>query len=187
MYSYTYSLYVSGSYTIPIYPSILTLASPGFLLYMISAFTNESAMRVSLAAFNRAEILFRINKAYIHCMIQQSFTKRTGIMEFNNAVVFFIFYIIVFKIIDIYLSFVNFIPFFFFILLVLVFRCDGVDSMVAFVHIEGKMEKIDAFCGAAPPRPIMSNGARLLLEFRGVQSSRQAKGFKATYLFTESK
>ncbi|KAK0161243.1 hypothetical protein PV327_009736 [Microctonus hyperodae] len=64
--------------------------------------------------------------------------------------------------------------------------CDGVDSMVAFVHIEGKMEKIDAFCGAAPPRPIMSNGARLLLEFRGVQSSRQAKGFKATYLFTEN-
>ncbi|KAK0074832.1 hypothetical protein PV325_007741 [Microctonus aethiopoides] len=65
--------------------------------------------------------------------------------------------------------------------------CDGVDSMVAFVHIEGKMEKIDAFCGTAPPRPIMSNGARLLLEFRGVQSSRQAKGFKATYLFTERK
>ncbi|XP_034949863.1 suppressor of lurcher protein 1 [Chelonus insularis] len=64
--------------------------------------------------------------------------------------------------------------------------CENVDSLVAFVPIDGRMEKIDAFCGTAPPRPIMSNGARLLLEFRGIQSSRLAKGFKAVYSFTEN-
>ncbi|XP_057341091.1 suppressor of lurcher protein 1 isoform X1 [Microplitis mediator] len=63
--------------------------------------------------------------------------------------------------------------------------CDNVDSLVAYVLIDGKMEKIDAFCGTTP-RPLMSNGARLLLEFHGVQSSRQARGFKAIYSFTEN-
>ncbi|CAG5076065.1 Similar to sol-1: Suppressor of lurcher protein 1 (Caenorhabditis elegans), partial [Cotesia congregata] len=63
--------------------------------------------------------------------------------------------------------------------------CDNVDSLVAFIPIGGKMERIDAFCGTTP-RPLMSNGARLLLEFHGVQSSRQARGFKAIYSFTEN-
>ncbi|XP_015603832.1 suppressor of lurcher protein 1 isoform X2 [Cephus cinctus] len=65
-------------------------------------------------------------------------------------------------------------------------ECDGVDSLVAFVHIDGKMEKIDSFCGTTLPTPLMSNGPRLLLEFRGVTSSRYSKGFKATYSFTEN-
>lgn len=68
-----------------------------------------------------------------------------------------------------------------------IYRCDGMDSLVAYVPIDGKMEQIDAFCGTAPPRPIMSNGPKLQLEFRGVLSSRQAKGFKAIYSFIESK
>lgn len=58
---------------------------------------------------------------------------------------------------------------------------------MAYVQIDGKMEKIDSFCGEAPPRPIMSNGPRLFLEFRGLTSSRHARGFKAVYSFTESK
>lgn len=64
--------------------------------------------------------------------------------------------------------------------------CEGVDSLVAFVHIDGKKEKIDAFCGETSPRPIMSNGPRLSLEFQGVTSSRHSKGFKATYSFMEN-
>lgn len=69
----------------------------------------------------------------------------------------------------------------------LFYSCEGVDSLVAYVHIDGKKEKIDAFCGETSPRPIMSNGPRLSLEFQGVTSSRYTKGFKATYSFIESK
>jgi len=65
--------------------------------------------------------------------------------------------------------------------------CQGADSLVAFVHIDGKKDKIDSFCGETPPRPIMSNGPRLSLEFQGVTSSRYSRGFKATYSFMESK
>lgn len=61
------------------------------------------------------------------------------------------------------------------------------DSLMAYVHIDGRMEKIDAFCGSTLPKPIMSNGPRLMLEFRGIYSSRYSRGFKAAYSFTESK
>ncbi|XP_063243497.1 suppressor of lurcher protein 1-like [Bacillus rossius redtenbacheri] len=64
--------------------------------------------------------------------------------------------------------------------------CDSIDSLVAFVHISGRKEKIDAFCGTALPKPIMSNGPRLMLEFRGIYSSPYSTGFKATYSFTEN-
>ncbi|XP_066581452.1 suppressor of lurcher protein 1 [Prorops nasuta] len=65
-------------------------------------------------------------------------------------------------------------------------ECENMDSLAAFVHIDGKLEKIDSFCGEAPPRPLMSNGPRLYLEFRGTQSSRHSKGFRANYFFTEN-
>ncbi|KAI4484206.1 hypothetical protein M0804_007662 [Polistes exclamans] len=65
--------------------------------------------------------------------------------------------------------------------------CKGVDSLAAYVQIDGKMDKIDSFCGESLPRPIMSNGPRLFLEFHGVTSSRYSRGFKATYSFKESK
>lgn len=67
------------------------------------------------------------------------------------------------------------------------YSCEGVDSLVAFVNIDGKKDKIDSFCGDIPPRPIMSNGPRLSLEFQGLTSSRHSRGFKATYTFMESK
>ncbi|XP_076547190.1 sol1 isoform X1 [Osmia lignaria lignaria] len=65
-------------------------------------------------------------------------------------------------------------------------ECEGVDSLVAYVHIDRKKEKIDAFCGEKPSRPIMSNGPRLSLEFHGSTSSRHSRGFKAVYSFTEN-
>lgn len=37
------------------------------------------------------------------------------------------------------------------------------------------------------PKPVMSNGPRMLLEFRGRQSGRGNRGFKAEYKFLESK
>lgn len=65
-------------------------------------------------------------------------------------------------------------------------RCEILDSLNAFVHIDGRMEKIDSFCGSAIPKPLMSNGPRLMLEFRGIYSSRHVRGFRASYRFTES-
>ncbi|XP_032670987.1 suppressor of lurcher protein 1 [Odontomachus brunneus] len=64
--------------------------------------------------------------------------------------------------------------------------CEGVDSLVAYVHIDGKKDKIDSFCGDTPPRPIMSNGPWLSLEFQGLTSSRHSRGFKVTYSFMEN-
>lgn len=57
----------------------------------------------------------------------------------------------------------------------------------AFVMIDGKEEKIDSYCGNKTPRPIMSNGPRLVLEFKGIYASRFSRGFQALYTFTESK
>ncbi|XP_068083514.1 suppressor of lurcher protein 1-like [Anabrus simplex] len=65
-------------------------------------------------------------------------------------------------------------------------ECESIDSLMAYVHIDGHMEKIDSFCGSAVPKPLMSNGPRLLLEFRGIYSSSHTRGFKATYAFTEN-
>ncbi|XP_043263093.1 suppressor of lurcher protein 1-like isoform X2 [Colletes gigas] len=65
-------------------------------------------------------------------------------------------------------------------------ECENVDSLEAYVHIDGNKEKIDSFCGEMPPRPIMSNGPRLSLEFHGITSSRHSRGFKAVYSFTEN-
>ncbi|KAK6628449.1 hypothetical protein RUM43_002263 [Polyplax serrata] len=64
--------------------------------------------------------------------------------------------------------------------------CDTIDSINAYVHIEGRLEKIDTFCGSAVPKSLMSNGPRLMLEFRGIYSSRRVRGFKAYYTFTEN-
>ncbi|EZA59338.1 Cubilin [Ooceraea biroi] len=65
-------------------------------------------------------------------------------------------------------------------------NCEGNDGLMAYVYIDGKKERIDSFCGETPPRPIMSNGPRLSLEFHGMTSSRYSRGFKATYSFMES-
>lgn len=67
------------------------------------------------------------------------------------------------------------------------YRCDVQDSLMAFVHIDGRMEKIDSFCGSKIPKPVMSNGPRLKLEFHGLLASRFSRGFKASFSFSESK
>ncbi|KAF4521632.1 hypothetical protein B566_EDAN006674 [Ephemera danica] len=65
-------------------------------------------------------------------------------------------------------------------------NCDAADSLNAFVHLEGRAEKIDSFCANSVPLPLMSSGPRLSLEFRGLVSSRMVRGFKALYRFTEN-
>ncbi|KAJ8974756.1 hypothetical protein NQ317_019160 [Molorchus minor] len=65
-------------------------------------------------------------------------------------------------------------------------ECDNQDSLIAFVQIDGRMEKIDSFCGTSLPKPVMSNGPRLKLEFQSLIASRYSRGFKAIYSFTEN-
>uniref|UniRef100_A0A0K8TGK8 CUB domain-containing protein n=3 Tax=Lygus hesperus TaxID=30085 RepID=A0A0K8TGK8_LYGHE len=64
--------------------------------------------------------------------------------------------------------------------------CEGIDSVIAYVILDERVEKIDSYCGVNVPRPIMSNGPRLLITFQGIHSSRHARGFRAKYHFTNS-
>ncbi|KAK9506890.1 hypothetical protein O3M35_008741 [Rhynocoris fuscipes] len=81
-----------------------------------------------------------------------------------------------------YMSIIYFIK-----LLLICFRCEGVDRVVAYVILDGRMEKIDSYCGVTMPKSIMSNGPRLLIHFTGIHSSRHARGFRAKFHFTTSK
>ncbi|CAH1186141.1 unnamed protein product [Phyllotreta striolata] len=65
-------------------------------------------------------------------------------------------------------------------------NCDDADSLGVYIHIDGRIEKIDSFCGAVTPKPVMSNGPRLKLEFQSFHTSRYSRGFKATYAFMEN-
>lgn len=73
------------------------------------------------------------------------------------------------------------------LLTLVVFSCENHDSLMAFVYLEGKMEKIDTVCGSNLPKPIMSNGPRLNVEFHSIQAAKYVRGFKATYSFTEGR
>lgn len=72
-------------------------------------------------------------------------------------------------------------------ILLYIYSCTNVDSMQAFVNVDGRLEKVETFCGIVLPKPIMSNGPKLMLEFRGTHSSRYSRGFKISYSFVESK
>ncbi|XP_057664757.1 suppressor of lurcher protein 1 isoform X2 [Diorhabda carinulata] len=65
-------------------------------------------------------------------------------------------------------------------------NCDNSDSLTVFIHIDGRIEKIDKFCGTTLPKPVMSNGPRLKLEFQSFYTSRYSRGFKSTYAFIEN-
>lgn len=64
--------------------------------------------------------------------------------------------------------------------------CTNVDSLQAFINVDGRLEKVATHCGIDLPKPIMSNGPKLMLEFRGTQSSRYSRGFKISYSFVEN-
>lgn len=59
------------------------------------------------------------------------------------------------------------------------------DSLDVFLYVDGRLEKMASFCGNDIPKPIMSNGPKLSIEFRGIYSSRHSKGFKISYSFVE--
>ncbi|XP_031770517.1 suppressor of lurcher protein 1-like [Galleria mellonella] len=63
--------------------------------------------------------------------------------------------------------------------------CESMDSLDVFLYVDGRLEKMASFCGNEIPKPIMSNGPKLSIEFRGIYSSRHSRGFKISYAFVE--
>ncbi|GAB6022557.1 hypothetical protein CHUAL_006663 [Chamberlinius hualienensis] len=62
-------------------------------------------------------------------------------------------------------------------------ECEGVDAVMAFIHINGVPERIDNFCGKQEPKQLMSNGPFMYLEFRSYPSSSMSRGFRAMFKF----
>ncbi|XP_034828594.1 suppressor of lurcher protein 1-like [Maniola hyperantus] len=63
--------------------------------------------------------------------------------------------------------------------------CESMDSLDVFLYVDGRLEKMASYCGNDIPKPIMSNGPKLSMEFRGIYSSRYSRGFKISYYFVE--
>ncbi|XP_041989249.1 suppressor of lurcher protein 1-like [Aricia agestis] len=66
-----------------------------------------------------------------------------------------------------------------------VMDCESMDSLEIFLYVDGRLEKMASYCGNEVPKPIMSNGPKLSIEFRGIYSSRHSRGFKISYYFVE--
>ncbi|CAG9122571.1 unnamed protein product [Plutella xylostella] len=63
--------------------------------------------------------------------------------------------------------------------------CESMDSLDIFLYVDGRQEKMASYCGDETPKPIISNGPKLSIEFRGIYSSRTSRGFKISYSFVE--
>lgn len=70
-------------------------------------------------------------------------------------------------------------------------ECKPNDSLQLLTQVKGKYEAVELYCGAFLPKPIMSKGPKLMLQFIGKYPSNQLKmgyyGFKAEYKFLTSK
>lgn len=52
--------------------------------------------------------------------------------------------------------------------------------------MRNRFENVETLCGDAIPKPIMSNGPRMRIEFRGDRGGKGNRGFRADYTFVES-
>ncbi|XP_058812994.1 suppressor of lurcher protein 1 [Topomyia yanbarensis] len=62
-------------------------------------------------------------------------------------------------------------------------ECGETDILMVFSHQDGRDEVIETLCGDILPKPILSNGPRLLLEFRSTFNNTENKGFTADFFF----
>uniref|UniRef100_A0A1I8PA75 CUB domain-containing protein n=1 Tax=Stomoxys calcitrans TaxID=35570 RepID=A0A1I8PA75_STOCA len=66
-------------------------------------------------------------------------------------------------------------------------ECKSNESLQLLTQVKGKYEVMDLYCGAFLPKPIMSTGPKLVLQFAGKYPNPQQKvgyyGFKAEYTF----
>lgn len=56
-----------------------------------------------------------------------------------------------------------------------------------FFPMRNRFENVETLCGDTMPKPIMSNGPRMRLEFRGDRAIKGNRGFRADYAFLKSK
>ncbi|XP_041351240.1 suppressor of lurcher protein 1-like [Gigantopelta aegis] len=61
--------------------------------------------------------------------------------------------------------------------------CAGSDSVIVFITLNGKNENLGTFCGKKLPPKLMSNEAKMTVEFRSTQPSQSVTGFEARYSF----
>lgn len=70
-------------------------------------------------------------------------------------------------------------------------ECKLNDSLQLLTQVKGKYEPVDFYCGAFLPKPVMSKGPKLVLQFVGKYPNHHQKvgyyGFKAEYKFVTSK
>ncbi|KAJ6638895.1 Suppressor of lurcher protein 1 [Pseudolycoriella hygida] len=64
--------------------------------------------------------------------------------------------------------------------------CEQLDVLLVYMPVKGKYEPVETLCGDTLPKPLMSNGPRMLLDFRGRHSGKGNRGFKADYVFLEN-
>ncbi|XP_035710447.1 suppressor of lurcher protein 1 [Folsomia candida] len=64
-------------------------------------------------------------------------------------------------------------------------KCLTADTLSVWIYSDGQLEKVVTFCGHKLPPPIMSNGHRLTLEFKGASNAHFSRGFHANYAFLE--
>ncbi|KAF6210313.1 hypothetical protein GE061_013417 [Apolygus lucorum] len=64
-------------------------------------------------------------------------------------------------------------------------ECNGEDSVTPYISVDGRWEKLESFCGTVTPKPVLSNGPRLVLEFTSFNSSKGSGGFRAEYKFVK--
>lgn len=66
-------------------------------------------------------------------------------------------------------------------------ECEESDTLQIYVPMKGRYENVERLCGTTVPKPIMSNGPKMRLEFKGTRSGKGNRGFRADYTFLESK
>ncbi|XP_055381437.1 suppressor of lurcher protein 1-like [Condylostylus longicornis] len=66
------------------------------------------------------------------------------------------------------------------------YNCQDSDNLQVLVPIRHRYEPIEILCGDFMPKPIMSDGSKMLLEFRGRKSGKGNRGFRGEYKFLEN-
>uniref|UniRef100_A0A182JB75 CUB domain-containing protein n=1 Tax=Anopheles atroparvus TaxID=41427 RepID=A0A182JB75_ANOAO len=62
-------------------------------------------------------------------------------------------------------------------------ECGDTDILMVYYIVNGREELVETLCGVTLPKPILSDGPRLLLEFRSSFNNTENKGFTGDFFF----
>ncbi|XP_039443056.1 uncharacterized protein LOC120423345 isoform X2 [Culex pipiens pallens] len=62
-------------------------------------------------------------------------------------------------------------------------ECGEMDILLIYFKVDGRDEVVETLCGDTLPKPILSNGPWLMLEFRSTYNNTENKGFTADFSF----